>query len=205
VKRLLSAALAATVLVGSAAVVSTKSVRPVAAPPRTTVNAQPVTHAVTVGKKKKKKKKKKHHTTTPTIGTAIKVAGESSGEKYKVTLTGVVNPATESDGLSLLPAGDILVAVELTVQNVGSGTRNDDVLDDSTLIDSGGHTYAGLGSGLEYTVSQCQTFSGGEVTLPPGQSESGCVIFQIPSSAVPARFQYQPDAGFGSLAEWNLM
>lgn len=200
-KRLLTAALGAVLVCGSVAVASTAGARSLQPPARTAVHAQTVTDAVTVGKKKKKKK---HHKTTPTIGTAIKVAGESSGEKYELTLTGVVNPATESDGLSLLPAGDELVAVELTVKNIGSGTRTDDVLSDTTLIDSGGHTYPGT-NGLEYTVSQCQTFSGGEVVLPPGQSESGCVIFQIPDGAIPAKLQYTPDSGFsGNLAEWTI-
>jgi hypothetical protein len=39
---------------------------------------------------------------------------------------------------------------------------------------------------------------------PPNQSESGCVIFQICDGATPAKFQYQPDAGFGSRAEWTI-
>ncbi len=137
------------------------------------------------------------------VGTSTKLTGESSGEKYEVTLTSVVDPATESDGLSLLPSGDRLVAVNLTVENVGTGIQQESIDDDVTLIDSGGHTYDGT-DGIAYSVSQCQTFSGSS-TLPPNQSESGCVVFQVPSSAVLSKFQYIPDAGFAaSLGEWNL-
>ena len=82
-----------------------------------------------------------------------------SGEKYEVTLTSVVDPATESDGLSLLPSGDRLVAVNLTVANAGTGIQQESIDDDVTLIDSGGHTYNGT-DGIIYSVSQCQTFSG---------------------------------------------
>lgn len=137
------------------------------------------------------------------VGTSTKLTGELSGEKYEVTLTSVVDPATESDGLSLLPSGDRLVAVNLTVANAGTGIQQESIDDDVTLIDSGGHTYNGT-DGIIYSVSQCQTFSGSS-TLPPGQSETGCVVFQVPSSAVLSKFQYIPDAGFaGSLGEWSL-
>ncbi len=54
-KRLLVAALAATLTFGSVAVASSANAR---TPARATVHAQRVAHAVTVGKKKKKKKKK---------------------------------------------------------------------------------------------------------------------------------------------------
>jgi hypothetical protein len=136
------------------------------------------------------------------VGTTIALSGNGSGEKYQVTLTSVVNPATESDGLSLLPSGDVLVAVNLTIKNVGSGIQQESVDDDTKLIDSAGHSYDGY-SAFE-TVSQCQSFSG-SITLPPGQSETGCVVFEVPSTDTPSKFQYIPDAGFASsLGEWNL-
>lgn len=139
----------------------------------------------------------------PAVGATLALSGESSGERYQVTLTSVVDPASESDGMGLLPAGQKLVAVNLTVKNVGRGIQQESIDDNVTLIDSAGHTYDGI-SELGYSVSQCQTF-GGQATLPPGQSESGCVVFQIPSAAVLAKFQYIPDAGFASsLTEWNL-
>jgi hypothetical protein len=137
------------------------------------------------------------------VGTSTTLAGESSGEKYKVTLSSVVDPATETDGMGLLPSGDRLVAVNLTIANAGTGIQQESIDDDVTLIDSGGHAYDGL-SGAFYSVSQCQTFSG-SATLPPNQSESGCVIFAVPSGAVLSKFQYIPNAGFASsLGEWNL-
>lgn len=105
--------------------------------------------------------------------------------------------------MGMLTSGDRLVAVNLTVANAGTGTQQESIDDNLTLIDGGGHTYEGT-SGLFYSVSQCQTFSGSS-TLPPNQSESGCVIFEVPSSAVLSKFQYIPDAGFAtSLGEWNL-
>lgn len=139
----------------------------------------------------------------PPVGATLALAGESAGEKFQVTLTSVVDPASESDGLGLLPTGDRLVAINLTVKNVGSGIQQQSIEDNVTLIDTSGHSYNGF-SGLGYSVSQCQTFSG-QVTLPPGQAESGCVVFQIPSTAKLSKFQYIPDAGFASsLGEWNL-
>ncbi len=136
------------------------------------------------------------------VGTSTTLTGESSGEKYKVTLSSVVDPATESDGLSMLPSGDRLVAVNLTVANAGTGIQQESIDDDVTLIDSGNHDYDGT-SAFE-SVSQCQSFSG-QSTLPPGQTVSGCVVFEVPSSAVLSKFQYIPDAGFASsLGEWNL-
>jgi hypothetical protein len=97
----------------------------------------------------------------------------------------------------------MLVAVELTERNLVSGTLTDDLLDATTPVDSSGDTYAG-DTGLMYSVSQCQTFSGGEVTLGQGDSESGCVVFQIPSGVTPAKFQYRSQDGFGALAEWSI-
>ena len=137
------------------------------------------------------------------VGASTTLTGESSGEKYKVTLSSVVDPATESDGLSLLPSGDRLVAVNLTIANAGTGIQQQSIDDNVTLIYSGGHSYNGT-NGIMYSVSQGQTFSGSS-TLLPNQSESGCVVFPVPSSAVLSKFQYIPDAGFASsLGEWNL-
>jgi hypothetical protein len=42
------------------------------------------------------------------------------------------------------------------------------------------------------------------VSLNPGESSSGCVIFQIPSHAIPVEFDYQPDQGFGTSGQWKL-
>ena len=138
-----------------------------------------------------------------TVGASTTLAGVSSGEEYKVTLSSVVDPASESDGQHPLPSGDRLVAVNLTVENVGTGTQQDSIDDDVTVADTGGYAFDGT-SGVGYTVSQCHAY-GGLITFPPNQSESGCVIFVVPSSAVLTSLEYIPDAGLASsLGEWNL-
>ncbi|MGH7758769.1 MAG: hypothetical protein ACREN7_05615 [Candidatus Dormibacteria bacterium] len=120
-----------------------------------------------------------------------------------MTLKGVVDPAMESDGYELLPGGQKLVAVELTVKNVGTGSEQDNVLVASTLLDSQGQPYPGVNA-VNYTVSQCSIFAKGQVNLEVGQSSSGCVIFQIPVKTAPAEFEYEPDSGFGALGQWKL-
>ena len=107
------------------------------------------------------------------VGTSTKLTGESSGEKYEVTLTSVVDPATESDGLSLLPSGDRLVAVNLTVANAGTGIQQESIDDDVTLIDSGGHTYS------ERTASSTRSRSarpsaGQHPSARPERARSSC-------------------------------
>jgi hypothetical protein len=198
--RLFAAAMAVFFALGMFSVGSTVSARSIQVPARASVQAPYVTHAITVAKKKKKAKKKK---AKDGVGTAYKVADSNSSSagimRLTVKLTGVVDSATESDGLSLLPAGDKLVAAELTFSNSNvviqlyAGA-------DMTLVDSHGNSY--LGDLAVPTVSQCQQFADGVANLAPGDIASGCVVFEIPTGASPARLQYVPIGG--TLYEWKL-
>ena len=146
---------------------------------------------------------KKKHPPESGIGTAETLSGNLAGEVYLVTVTGLVKSASETDQFEFLPGGQKLVAVELEIKDVGDVTEQDNVLSDTTLLDSQDEPYPGY-NGSGYTVSQCHVFAGEEVTLSPGGSSSGCVIFQIPANATALEFNYQPDEGFGTLGQWKF-
>jgi hypothetical protein len=138
------------------------------------------------------------------LGSSQVFPGESSEEEYRVTVSSVVDPATESDGLGLLNSGDRLVAVRLTVANVGSGIEQDSIADHVTLVYSGGYIYEEADEMAMYSVSECKSFSATS-TLAPNQSVSGCVVFQIPSGAVLSQLQYGAETPLGdAFAQWNL-
>jgi hypothetical protein len=137
---------------------------------------------------------------TAGIGSAITLAGENSGEQMTVTVVKVIASASENDGLSLVPAGDRLYAVQFRLADTGSAAYSDAPSNGAAAVDSAGQSYQ---AGLE-TVSGCQSFPATE-NIAPGSSGLGCIVFEVPTAAKITQVQFTLDSGFGpQTGQWNV-
>lgn len=134
------------------------------------------------------------------IGSAITLAGNSSGEQMSITVTQVIADAAENDGLSLTPAGDRLYAVQFRLDNTGSAAYSDAPSNGAAVTDSAGQSYQ---SGLE-TVAGCTSFPATE-NIAPGSSGLGCIVFEVPENAKITQVQFTLDSGMGpDTGQWDV-
>ncbi|MFI7454697.1 DUF4352 domain-containing protein [Nonomuraea sp. NPDC049714] len=136
---------------------------------------------------------------TAAVGGALTLAGIDPGLKMTVTLTKVVNPATPGQ-YSKPKTGNKLVAIELTLANSGQAVYDDAPTNGATLIDGEGQqfrpTYSDVGEGQAF---------GGTSTINMGDSRKGVIVFEVPESAQPAKFQFALNSGFADQkGEWAL-
>jgi hypothetical protein len=138
--------------------------------------------------------------TTAGIGSAITLAGNSSGEQMSVAVTKVISDASPSDSFGTAPSGDRLYAVQFRLKDTGSAAYSDSPSNGAAVVDSSGQSYQ---SGLE-TVSGCQSFGGTE-NIAPRSSGLGCIVFEVPKAAKIVSAQFTLDSGMGpQTGQWNV-
>jgi hypothetical protein len=132
-------------------------------------------------------------TTAPyTVGDTITL------DSLAVKLDSVIDPATGADEYNTPNAGDKFVAVDFTITNNGSQTYSDDANTDVSVIGSDTQDY----SPDFDNVSECTNFNDGSYDLAPGDTESGCVVFQLPQSVSVSKVQFVDDNSKGG--EWTV-
>ena len=139
-------------------------------------------------------------TQTATVGSAITLTGNDSGERMSVTVTKVISDAQPGDEFSSPPSGDRLYAVQFRLRDTGSAAYSDAPSNGAAVVDSAGQSYQ---SALD-TASGCQSFPGSE-NIAPGASGLGCVVFEVPESAKIVAVQFTLDSGMGpQTGQWNV-
>jgi len=134
--------------------------------------------------------------TTAHVGSTVDIGGSKG---LAVTLTQVIDPATGSDQYTSADAGKRFVAAEVKIVNNGTAAFSDDANSDMTLIGSDNQSYTADFD----TVSECTNFNSGQYTLAPGESSTGCVVFQVPNGVNTAKIQFQTQSGLSqSTGEW---
>ncbi|MEU3912924.1 hypothetical protein [Streptomyces sp. NPDC029721] len=129
-------------------------------------------------------------------GETVSLDGDRPGERLDVTLTRVVDPA----GPEPASGGDRLVAVELRLENTGTVPYEDSPAPAAHLLDTTGRRFTGLSAPTDAGPPLP-----GTVTLAPGRSAAGYVVFRLPREARPAAVQFALDAGLGDdVAHWSL-
>ncbi|MFB9884740.1 DUF4352 domain-containing protein [Planobispora siamensis] len=132
------------------------------------------------------------------VGQTVTVQGLQPGVRVAATLTRVVDEATPANQFLKPSEGSRYVAVELTLENVGQEVYSDSPMFGSTLIDSEGRQYQATFAEVKEGVS-----FGGAVTVSKGDSRKGVIVFEVPTSAAPAKFQFGTILG-EQKAEWTL-
>jgi hypothetical protein len=135
-------------------------------------------------------------TTTAHVGSTVNVGGSKG---LGVTLTQVIDPASGADQYTTADAGKRFVAADLKITNNGTAAFSDDANSDVTLIGSDNQSYTADFD----NVSECTNFNSGQYTLAPGESSTGCVVFQVPDGVNTAKVQFQTQSGLSqSTGEW---
>jgi len=139
-------------------------------------------------------------TQTATVGSAITLSGNDSGEQMSVTVTKVITDAQPGDEFSSAPAGDRLYAVQFRLRDTGSAAYSDSPSNGAAVVDSAGQSYQ---SALD-NAAGCVPFPGSE-NIAPGASGLGCIVFEVPQSAKITEVQFTLDSGFASqTGQWNV-
>ncbi|MFF4578624.1 hypothetical protein ACFY15_09525 [Streptomyces sp. NPDC001373] len=129
-------------------------------------------------------------------GETVPLDGDRPGKHLDVTLTRVVDPA----GPAPAPGADRLVAVGLRLENTGTVPYEDSPAPAAHLLGTDGERFTGLSGETDAGPALPDT-----VTLDPGRSASGYVVFRVPQEADLAAVQFALDAGLGDdVAQWSL-
>lgn len=138
-------------------------------------------------------------TSTPVAIGASQIVHDFYGDSLTVTVSAIVDPATAGSGSGLPDAGFRFVAVEAAFSNTTNGEVEGDTNLGMTVTGSDGQTYS-----ADYgTVAQCTNYTYGEIDVPAGDSASGCVVFQLPTSVTVQSVQFSLDAGYLDSVAWN--
>jgi hypothetical protein len=123
------------------------------------------------------------------------------GDALAVTVSQLVDPATALSDTDQPSSGDRFLAVELTISNTSSQEIQDDANSATIVTGSDGETYS-ANFGL---VSQCASFEEdiGFVDLKPGDSTTGCVVFQLPTNVTVQSISLSLEPGYLDTAEWS--
>jgi hypothetical protein len=126
------------------------------------------------------------------VGSPVRL--RAAGTTLVVTVQRVAFPLRGSG--ALLGPGDRAAGVEVAVHNTGHG-----VYDSSSESDVSLRTSAGGSAEPAFASSgQCATSEIDFLKLvQPGESRSGCVVFDVPKGARPAAVRFAPE-GRGALA-----
>ena len=135
---------------------------------------------------------------TASVGSTIDIGGSKG---LAVTLNSVIDPASGADQYTTPNAGYRFVAADVKIVNNGTAAFSDDANSDITIIGSDNQTYTADFD----SVSECTNFNDGQYTLAPGQSSTGCVVFQLPNAVTTAKVEFQTQSGFStSTGEWTV-
>ncbi|MEV0661508.1 DUF4352 domain-containing protein [Actinomadura luteofluorescens] len=132
------------------------------------------------------------------VGDTVRIEDDSSEVKLSVTLTKVVDPAEPSE-FETAPSGKRLVGAQFKVRNDGDKEYQDAPSNGARLIDTTGQAYeAGITA-----AANCEDFPNGEVRLTRGETQKGCVTFEVAKGASVERIRFGASSGLGSAAEWK--
>ena len=166
---------------------------------KTTVNTTPTASTSTTTSSKTSSSSSKSSSTASTtahVGATVDVGGSKG---LAVTLNQVIDPASGADQYTTADAGNRFVAVDVKIVNNGTAAFSDDANSDVTLIGTDNQSYT-----ADFDdVSECTNFNSGQYTLAPGESTTGCVVFQVPDAVNTAKVQFQTQSGLSqSTGEW---
>lgn len=138
-------------------------------------------------------------TDTPSVasvGDTINLTGQEEGERAAVTVVKVVDPAK----LSSPDAGMRLVAVQFRLKNIGTQVVNEAPNNDAKVRDTQGQqfnsTIADTAAGPGF---------GGSVTLTPGDTALGFLVFEVPTGSKIDTIQFALASGFArDVGQWRV-
>ena len=133
------------------------------------------------------------------VGSSTTIDGNGA-EKMRVTLMQVLDPV--AGGQIDTPAqGARYVGVMIRLSNVGPVAYSDSPGNGATLLSAGGEQ----ANSTTLSGGPCSSDFASSAKIAPGESQMGCVPFELSSSTQPARFQFTLSSGFADqTAEWTI-
>ncbi|MEV1168871.1 DUF4352 domain-containing protein [Nonomuraea sp. NPDC049784] len=142
----------------------------------------------------------KQESSTATVGGSITLQGTDPGLQVPVTVNQLVNPANPAQDFMKPKTGNKIVAVQVTLANVGRAVYSDAPTNGALLIDGEGQQYRSS----FHDVREGQSLSG-MVTINTGDSRKGMIVFEVPEGAKSAKLQFALNSGFADQKrEWTL-
>lgn len=136
----------------------------------------------------------------PGVGAILSFKDEN-GDAYSVQLVQVIDPAQGADQFTTPNTGDRFVAAVFKITDTGSASISDDANDNASIVGSDDESY----SADFDSVAECTNFNSGTYQVAPGESLTGCVVFQIPTSVNISKVEWSPTSGFGgSFGQWTV-
>ncbi len=111
------------------------------------------------------------------------------GVQLHVTVEKLIDPAAGADPLSIPELGDHFVGAVLSITS--SATTTQDINADTSLVGSTGRIFAHD----DDPITGCTNFTPGPLQVPSGSTFTGCVTFQVPTSAQIGSVQFTPTSG----------
>lgn len=140
-------------------------------------------------------------TTAPVAKVGSTITLKTDQGTIAVTLQQVIDPAKSASQIAP-DAGKRYVGAKFGIKATKGSYSGDSILA-ASVIASNGQTYS---AGL-LQVAGCTDFNNGQITLTPGESAVGCVIFQVPTAVKVIKVRYAGvAAGFPDqqIGEWQV-
>jgi hypothetical protein len=133
------------------------------------------------------------------VGDSLPIHGDD-GESLAVTVDQVMDPLPVGQ-FDQADSGQRFVGVQITLTNTGAVAYSDSPSNGSTLLSNTDEQ----ASGEVVTGGPCGNDFQSDVKLAPGDSQQGCIPFELPDGQTARTFQFTMDSGFADqTAEWHL-
>jgi hypothetical protein len=134
------------------------------------------------------------------VGDTLTLNGSNSGESLAVTVDGVMDPLTVGPD-DQADSGQRFVGVQITLKNVGSSAYSDSPSNGATLLsDSNEQAQSQIVTG-----GPCGNGFQSSVNIAPGDTQQGCIPFEMPNGQSPNTFQFTLNSGFANqTGQWSL-
>jgi hypothetical protein len=135
-----------------------------------------------------------------TVGDSAVLEGERSGERLQATL--LAYKETVSGGEYDTPqSGMKYVGVTLKLTDIGTFPYADSPSNGATILTMSGKQ----GKTALISSGECSEGFATSVKIAPGESQEGCIPFELPQEDTAAKLQWTPNSGFGEeTVEWSI-
>ncbi len=139
---------------------------------------------------------------TPRSGRTLTLDGTIPGQRIRVTFTRWANDASSTDGFFGPGPGKRYVAAQFRVTNTGTVQYVDAPANGARVYDNRGHAYRA--TFIVSKLRQGKVFDAA-VSLRPGRSAVGYLVFEVPRRARIAKVQFSQNSGLGDKATWTFV
>jgi hypothetical protein len=135
------------------------------------------------------------------IGDPVKLKGENAGERVEATLV-AYRKSVFAGEYDEPENGMRFVGVTLRLKNIGSVPYSDSPSNGAVILTPRGEQ----GKTTPIATGECSEDFADSVRIAPGESQEGCIAFEIPEGVTAAKLQWTPSSGFSNeTAEWTIV